>query len=63
LPEAALGFCAAKKHTYYRFRLLAVTTLECIFVDWDLFAVITDGREAAQDLLEHCGLSYRKSGV
>lgn len=53
LPEAALGFCAAKKLTYYGFRLLAVTTLDGIIVDWDLFAANTDEREGALDLLEN----------
>ncbi len=28
LPEAALGYCASKKETYYGFRLLALTTLD-----------------------------------
>ena len=54
LPEAALGYCAAKKQTYYGFRLLAVTTLDGIIVGWDLFAANADEREAAQYLLEHC---------
>jgi len=70
LPEAALGYCAAKKETFYGFRLLAVTTLDGIIIerhhhrtasssngiiiDWDLFAANVDEREAAQDLLEHC---------
>lgn len=54
LPEAALGYCAAKKQTYYGFRLLAVTTLDGIIVGWDLFAANADEREAAQELLEHC---------
>ncbi len=32
LPEAALGYCAAKKETFYGFRLLAVTTLDGIII-------------------------------
>ena len=54
LPEAALGYCASKKETYYGFRLLALTTLDGIFVGWDLFAANLDEREAAQDLLDSC---------
>jgi hypothetical protein len=54
LPEAALGYCAAKKETFYGFRLLALTTLDGIIVGWDLFAANTDEREAAQDLLDTC---------
>lgn len=51
-PEAALGHCAAKKQTYYGFRLLALTTLDGIIVDWNLFAANTDERDAAQELLD-----------
>ena len=58
LPEAALGYCASKKETYYGFRLLALTTLDGIVVAWDLFAANTDEREGAQDLL---GNSFRLS--
>ena len=54
LPEAALGYCAAKKETYYGFRLLALTTLDGIIVAWDLFAANTDEREGAQELLDNC---------
>lgn len=53
LPEAALGYCASKKLTYYGFRLLAVTTLDGIIVDWDLFAANTDERDGAVELLEN----------
>ena len=51
LPEAALGHCAAKKETFYGFRLLALTTPEGVIVDFDLFAADIDEREAAGDLL------------
>ena len=54
LPEAALGHCAAKKQTYYGFRLLARTTLDGIIIGWDLFAANIDEREAAEDLLAPC---------
>jgi len=47
-PEASLGYCAAKKETYYGFRLLAVTTLDGIIVDWNLFAANADERIGAQ---------------
>ncbi len=58
LPEAALGYCAAKRETFYGFRLLALTTLDGIVTGWDLFAANADEREAAQELLEGCrGLS------
>ncbi len=54
LPEAALGYCASKKETYYGFRLLALTTVDGIIVAWDLFAANTDEREGAQSLLDNC---------
>ena len=50
-PEASLGYCAAKKETYYGFRLLAVTTLDGIIVDWNLFAANADERIGAQEVL------------
>ncbi len=52
LPEAALGHCAAKKETYYGFRLLALTTLDGIITDFDLFPANLDERECALDLLD-----------
>ncbi len=58
LPEAALGYCASRKETFYGFRLLALTTLGGIIIAWDLFAANVDEREAAQELLDGCrGLS------
>ena len=58
LPEAALGFCASKKETYYGFRLLALTTPDGLIVTWDLFAANLDERECGQNLLHNSfGLS------
>ena len=51
-PEAALGHCAAKKETYYGLRLLALTTLDGVIVDWDLYPANLDERDCALDLLE-----------
>ena len=44
-----MGYCAAKKETYYGFRLLAVTTLDGIIVDWNLFAANADERVGPQE--------------
>jgi hypothetical protein len=55
LPEAALGYCAAKKETFYGYRLVVLTTLEGVITDWELIPANADEREAALDLLE----SYR----
>ncbi len=51
LPEAALGHCAAKKETFYGYRLVVMTTLEGIITDWELIPGNADEREAAWDLL------------
>ena len=51
LGEAALGHCASKKETYYGFRLLALTTLDGVITDFDLFSADLDERECALDLL------------
>ena len=51
LPEAALGHCAAKKQTFYGYRLVVMTTLDGIITDWELIPGNADEREAAWDLL------------
>jgi hypothetical protein len=51
-PEAALGYCAAKKETFYGYRLVVLTTLDGIITDWELIPANADEREAALDLLE-----------
>jgi hypothetical protein len=55
LPEAALGYCAAKKETFYGYRLVVLTTLAGVITDWGLLPANADEREGALDLLE----SYR----
>lgn len=52
LPEAALGYCAAKKETFYGYRLVVLTTLKGVITDWQLIPANADEREAALDLLE-----------
>ena len=57
LPEAALGPCAAKKESFYGYRLVVMTTTEGIITDWELIPGNADEREAAWDLLyEHRAL-------
>ena len=51
LPEAAWGHCAAKKETYYGYRLITLTTTEGIPTDWGLFPANLDERDGAVDLL------------
>lgn len=55
LPEAALGFCAAKQEAFYGYRLVVLTTVAGVITDWGLIPGNGDEREAALDLLE----SYR----
>ena len=49
-----MGYCAAKKETFYGFRLLALTTPDGVIVGGDLFAANADEREGAMDLLDGC---------
>src|SRR5579871_4823264 len=51
LEEAALGHCAAKKETFYGYRLVVITTPDGVITDWELIAGNADEREAAWDLL------------
>ncbi len=51
LPGAALGHCAAKKETFYGYRLLTLTTLDGVITDWELIPASEDEREGALDLL------------
>jgi len=51
LEEAALGFCAAKKETFYGYRLVVMTTPDGVITDWELIPGNADEREAAWDLL------------
>src|SRR5690242_3733982 len=58
LPEAALGHCAAKKETFYGYRLVVMTTTEGVITDWELIPANADEREAAWDMLyEYCHLA------
>jgi len=51
LPAAALGHCAAKKETFYGYRLVVMTPLEGGITDWERIPGNADEREAALDLL------------
>jgi len=58
LPEAALGHCAAKKETFYGYRLVVMTTTDGVITDWELIPANADEREAAWDLLyAYCHLA------
>jgi hypothetical protein len=51
LPGAELGYCAAKRESYYGYKLVVLTTLDGIITDWELIPAKADEREAALDLL------------
>lgn len=51
LSEAALGHCAAKKETFYGYRLVVMSTPEGVITDWELIPGNADEREAAWDML------------
>lgn len=52
LPGAALGYCAAKRETFYGYILVVLTTPTGIITDWELIPANAPEREAALDLLE-----------
>jgi hypothetical protein len=52
LPGASLGYCAAKKETFYGYRLVVLTTSEGIITDWTLVGANVDERDAAEELLD-----------
>lgn len=52
LEGAALGYCAAKRETFYGYRLLVLTTLDGVITDWTLIPANADEREGADDMLE-----------
>lgn len=49
--EAALGHCAAKKETFYGYRLVVLTTRDGLITDWLLIPANADERDAALALL------------
>ena len=51
LRGASLGYCAAKRETFYGYRLVLLVTLEGVITDWTLIAANADEREGALDLL------------
>jgi hypothetical protein len=51
LPQAALGYCASKKESFYGYRLVVLTTLAGVITDWGLLPANADEREGALDLL------------
>jgi hypothetical protein len=51
LPEASLGYCAAKRECYYGYRLLTLVSLQGLLVDWVLLPGGGDERDGLEALL------------
>jgi hypothetical protein len=51
LGSATYGYCASKKMYYFGYKLVAISTLGCIPLIYDLVPAHTDERQAAETLL------------
>jgi Transposase DDE domain len=51
LPEADLGYCAAKREYFYGYRLVALVTLSGIVIDYTLLPASGDERDGLEELL------------
>jgi hypothetical protein len=51
LPEADLGYCAAKREYYYGYKLLALVTLSGIIVEWELMSASADERDGLEAMM------------
>ena len=51
LPEADLGYCAAKREFFYGYRLIALVTRQGIIIDWVLIPASADERDGLDGLL------------
>ncbi len=51
LPEADLGYCAAKREYYYGYKLLALVTLSGIIVEWGLIPASADERDGLEAMM------------
>jgi hypothetical protein len=51
LPEADLGYCAAKREFFYGYRLVALVTRQGIIIDWVLIPARADERDGLDALL------------
>lgn len=51
LPEAELGYCAAKRECYYGYKLLALVTLNGIIIEWELMPASADERDGLEAMM------------
>jgi hypothetical protein len=51
LPEADLGYCAAKREYYYGYKLLALVSISGIIIEWGLLSASGDEREGFEEMM------------
>ena len=51
LPEADLGYCAAKREYYYGYKLVALVTLNGIIIEWVLMSASGDERDGLEAMM------------
>jgi hypothetical protein len=51
LPEADLGYCAAKREYYYGYKLLILVTLTGIIVEWEVMSASADERDGLEAMM------------
>jgi len=51
LPEADLGYCAAKREFYYGYKLLALVTRGGIIIEWELMPASADERDGLEGMM------------
>lgn len=51
LPEADLGYCAAKREYYYGYKLLALVSVSGIIIEWELMPASGDERDGLEAMM------------
>jgi hypothetical protein len=51
LPDAELGYCAAKRECYYGYKLLALVTCSGIIIEWELMPAGADERDGLEAMM------------
>lgn len=51
LPEADLGYCAAKREYYYGYKLLALVSVSGVIIEWALLPASADERDGLEEMM------------
>ena len=51
LPDADLGYCAAKREYYYGYKLLALVSVSGVIIEWELMSASADERDGLEAML------------